>query len=87
MLSNIEAERARLGLSRRQTAFLLFISPQTYAAYIKERRPIPSDVLLRMKRLFDCSLEYLLESVTVLPLSEGTEETGEAETAPAEGEK
>ena len=87
MLANIEAERARLGLSKRQTAFLLFISPQTYSAYIKERRPIPSDVLLRMKRLFDCQLEYLLQSVTVLPLSEDTEETGETETAPGEREE
>lgn len=60
MRSNIEAERARLGLSKEKLAEKLGISTNTYNGYIKGRS-IPSVILEKMSKLFGCSVDYLLE--------------------------
>lgn len=60
MFTNIEAERARLGLTKQDIGARLGVTAETYSAYVKERRPIPSDTLLAMVKLFDKSADYLL---------------------------
>lgn len=61
MRNNIEAERGRFGLTRKELASKLGISQKTYSVYVRGINPIPSDVLLRMAALFHCSTDYLLE--------------------------
>lgn len=57
MRSNIEAERARKKLTQVQIARILDIAPKTYANYVKGQA-IPSTVLIKMAKLFDCSTDY-----------------------------
>lgn len=59
MLTNIEAERGRLGLSKEAISRKLDITSKTYNGYIGGN-PIPSDVLIAMADLFDCRIDYLL---------------------------
>lgn len=59
MRMNIEAERARLGLSKEELSRKLGISSKTYSKYIGGS-PISSDVLVKMADLFCCSIDYLL---------------------------
>lgn len=59
MLSNIEAERGRLQLTKEALSQRLGITSKTYNKYIKGT-PIPSDVLMNMADLFDCRVDYLL---------------------------
>lgn len=60
MRINIEAERGRLQLTKRDMAKALGITPKTYLSYIREENPIPSDKLLKMSGMFGCSTDYLL---------------------------
>ena len=59
MKSNIEAERARLRLTREALCQKLGITSKTYSRYINGN-PIPSPVLIKMAKLFECSTDYLL---------------------------
>ena len=59
MLHNIEAERARLGLTKVALSKELGITSNTYRGYISGT-PIPSATLLRMAELFNCKTDYLL---------------------------
>lgn len=60
MKTNIEAERVRMQFTKAAVAERLHVSAKTYGEYIREKRPIPSDVLVRMAHLFGCSTDYLL---------------------------
>lgn len=62
MRVNIEAERARLQLSKGAIAEMLGITEVTYRAYVRGRS-IPSDILVKMSELFGCSIDYLLGRV------------------------
>lgn len=59
MRDNIEAERGRKNMSKEGLSRHLGITSRTYWNYI-EGKPIPSDKLVAMARLFDCSTDYLL---------------------------
>lgn len=59
-LMNIEAERGRAGMSRTEFSKNLGVSMTTYKRYVDGDSPIPSDTLLRMTKLLDCSADYLL---------------------------
>lgn len=60
MLKNIEAERARLGLTMLEVGKELGITPETYSSYVHRKRPIPSDTLVLMTKLFGKTADYLL---------------------------
>lgn len=60
MNRNIEAERGRLQLTKKGISAALGISHRTYVSYVEGNTPIPSDVLLKMSKLFHCSTDYLL---------------------------
>jgi transcriptional regulator with XRE-family HTH domain len=61
LLLNIEAERVRAGLNKRQISDSLGITDTTYRKYISEVNPIPSSVLISMANMFSCSIDYLLQ--------------------------
>lgn len=59
MFYNIEAERARMCLTKSALSRKLQISLNTYNSYILGSS-IPSDKLIAMADLFKCSIDYLL---------------------------
>jgi DNA-binding XRE family transcriptional regulator len=59
---NIEAERARMGLTRRQTAEALGVKRDTYCDWLNGKYPIPANFCVELASLFGCSVEYLLSS-------------------------
>ena len=61
MYANIEAERGRSHMSREALSRCLGVTSKTYLSYIRKETPIPSDVLLSMRELFQCSTDYLLD--------------------------
>ncbi len=60
MNMNIEAERARNRLTMEDMAAKLGICQKTYSNYVKGIVPIPSNILIKMSRMFNCSVDYLL---------------------------
>lgn len=57
---NIEAERARLGLSKTEFASRLGITTKTYYNWISGEKPIPSTVLISMSQMSNANTDYLL---------------------------
>lgn len=57
---NIEAERARLGLSKEEFSRELGIATKTYYNWINGTNPIPSDYLVKMSDMFGAKIDYLL---------------------------
>ena len=58
---NIEAERARLGLSKEDFAEKLDVSTKTYYNWvIHGTSPIPSDALEKISNICKVSVDYLL---------------------------
>lgn len=57
---NIEAERARIGLSKTEFAARLGVATKTYYNWIKGINPIPSDVLVKMSDMCGAKIDYLL---------------------------
>ena len=47
-------------LTKQEISQTLGISTKTYLAYIQEKRKLPSDILIQMATLFQCSTDYLL---------------------------
>lgn len=60
MYSNIEAERGRKQLTKAALSDLLGISQTTYNSYVQGDTAIPSNTLLKLSEMFDCSVDYLL---------------------------
>lgn len=60
MRTNIEAERGRLQMTKRQICRVLGITDKTYNAYIKGK-DIPSGILEKLRDLTGRSIDYLLE--------------------------
>ena len=56
---NIEAERARRGISNDALAESLGVSRKTLYSWM-EKGNIPTSALIRMADLFGCSIDYLL---------------------------
>lgn len=57
---NIEAERARLNLTRTELAENLSVSRKTYANWQNGKTDIPSSFIIAMTKLFGVSSDYLL---------------------------
>lgn len=60
MRVNIEAERGRLQMTKKELSKILGITSKTYLHYVRGFTPIPSDILVKMAELFGCSVDYLL---------------------------
>lgn len=61
MRPNIEAERAKRMMTKGALSAELGVCQKTYMAYVLGQRAIPSDILIHMADMFQCSIEYLLE--------------------------
>lgn len=59
---NIEAERARMGMSKREMAETLNISLKTYYNWIMGVTAIPSTSLVQMSKIFQVDIDYLLSN-------------------------
>ena len=57
---NIEAERARLGLSKDEFAKKLGVATKTYYNWLNGVNPIPSDALMEMARMSNSTMDYLM---------------------------
>lgn len=57
---NIEAERARIGISKDDFAKKLGIATKTYYNWLNGVNPIPSDRLIVMSSLCNSKIDYLL---------------------------
>lgn len=66
MLNNIEAERGRLQLSKEEISKQLGITSKTYLSYVRGSA-IPSTILIKMSKLFNCTVDYLLNLDTDQP--------------------
>lgn len=62
MLINIEAERARHGLSKSQLSNLLGVTLKTYQNWITEKTDIPSSKIIQMAKLWSVTTDYLLST-------------------------
>ena len=60
MRANIEAERGRKRIPKYKLSRMLCISQETYNLYINGENSIPSAVLVNMRNIFGCSIDYLL---------------------------
>lgn len=60
LYANIEAERLRVGMSKGDLSDEVGITSRSYYNYIHGINPIPSKVLIKFSRLFNCSVDYLL---------------------------
>ena len=60
MLSSIEAERVRNRLTKEDLAKELGVSTKTYYNWINEETDVPSSALLKMSKVFDVGIDYLL---------------------------
>ena len=61
MLNNIEVERVRKRISKKELARELNISVKTYYNWIYEQTDVPSSALLKMSALFGVDINYLLK--------------------------
>lgn len=59
---NIEAERVRHGYTKEVIAQKLDVTTKTYLSWIRGTTEIPASILLKMKRMWDVSADYLLET-------------------------
>lgn len=59
---NIEAERVRHGYTKEVIAQKLDVTTKTYLSWIRGTTEIPASTLLKMKRMWDVSADYLLET-------------------------
>ena len=58
---NIEAERARHGLSRNSLCTILGVSSQSYRGWQNGSHEMPIKSLCRLAQAFNCTTDYLLE--------------------------
>ncbi len=63
---NIDAERARVGMSAETLAQTLGVTRKTLYNWISKGK-IPKTALEQMSALFGCSIDYLLGRVVVVP--------------------
>lgn len=57
---NIEAERARLGITKSELSNRIGVTPKTLVNWQSGKTPIPTSALIAMRKLFKCKIDYLL---------------------------
>lgn len=61
----IKQLREELGLSQEKLAEKLNASPSSIAMYETERRQPNNDILIKLAKIFDCSIDYLLGNTDI----------------------
>lgn len=64
MYPNIEAERARKGLTKEELAAILGVDRKTLRKWINTGN-IPTDKIVQMAIFFGCSTDYLLSTTQI----------------------
>jgi DNA-binding helix-turn-helix protein len=59
---NIEAERVRHGDTKENLAQKLDVTTKTYLNWMRGKTEIPASILLQMKRMWNVSADYLLDT-------------------------
>lgn len=59
---NIEAERVRHGDTKENLAQKLDVTTKTYLNWMRGKTEIPASTLIQMKRMWNVSADYLLET-------------------------
>lgn len=62
MLNNIEAERVRNRMTKETLAKTVGVSIKTYYNWINEETDVPSSALIKMSKLFNVDIDYLLNN-------------------------
>lgn len=57
---NIEAERARNGMTKESFASQIGVTTKTYYNWLNGTNPIPSTALIKMSDILHVSIDYLL---------------------------
>ena len=57
---NIEAERARIGVTKAELSAQLGVTPKTLTNWQSGKTPIPTTALISMHTIFNCTIDYLL---------------------------
>jgi len=60
MHTRIEEIRNSKGLTKKNFAHMLEITEQSYTNYSKGKRTIPTDLSIKIKKLFNVSIDWLL---------------------------
>ena len=60
MFPNMEAERARHGMTRQDVACHLTVSPRTYLNWMTGKSEIPCSAIVKLARLWGTTTDYLL---------------------------
>lgn len=60
MLRNLEAERVRAGMTKKELAKKLNVSSRTYSNWLYEETDVPSSKLKAMSALFGVTIDYLV---------------------------
>ncbi|MBS4900714.1 MAG: helix-turn-helix transcriptional regulator [Clostridiales bacterium] len=66
---NIEAERARLGLTKTELSDVLGVTTKTYYGWLNGVSPIPSTVLIKLSDMSNKTIDYLLSRAEILSAS------------------
>ncbi len=67
MLKNIEAERVRYRLSKKELARRLNITVKTYYNWIHEETDAPISKLVILAKMFGTKVDYLVDGMTGVP--------------------
>lgn len=59
-MNNIEKRRIEMLITRKEICEELGICLKTYYAYAVQDKPIPSDKLIMLADMMDCTTDYLL---------------------------
>lgn len=59
---NIEAERVRHGDTKENLAQKLDVTTKTYLNWMRGKTEIPASILIQMKRMWNVSADYLLDT-------------------------
>lgn len=77
MLRNIEAERVRKGMSKEELSSKLGTSLKTYYNWVNEVTDIPGIALVRMSRIFNTDVGYLMEGCKSIASAQSTDKQKE----------
>lgn len=72
LYSNIDAERGRIGMSKSEISNRLGIDRKTYDNWMESGK-IPASALVKLSKIFDVSIDYLLGRTEIRSMRKGEE--------------
>ena len=59
-MNNLKELRMQKGVTQFELATYLYIKQNTYSQYENERRQLPIDIMIKLSRYYNVSIDYLL---------------------------